>query len=34
MDDLIFLAASVGFFVVAAAYLYGCRALKGGRGNA
>ena len=34
MDDLIFLAASGAFFVVAVVYLYGCQALKGGRGNA
>ena len=34
MSDLIFVAASVVFFVVAVVYLSGCERLKGGRGDA
>jgi len=34
MSDVIFLAASIGFFVVAGAYVAGCARLKGGRGDA
>jgi hypothetical protein len=34
MSDLVFLAASVAFFVIAVAYVYGCQSLKGGGGNA
>jgi hypothetical protein len=34
MTDLIFLAASIVFFVVAVAYVYGCQRLKGGRNDA
>lgn len=34
MSDLIFLAASLFFFLVAVLYLYGCQCLKGGGDNA
>jgi hypothetical protein len=34
MSDLVFLAASIVFFVVAVLYLYGCQSLKGGGDNA
>jgi hypothetical protein len=34
MSDLAFLATSVIFFVVAVAYVSGCRSLKGGRDDA
>jgi hypothetical protein len=34
MSDLVFLAASIVFFVVAFLYLYGCQSLKGGGDNA
>jgi hypothetical protein len=34
MSDLIFNAASLLFFVIAVAYLYGCQSLKGGRDDA
>jgi hypothetical protein len=34
MSDLVFLAASLVFFVVAVAYVHGCRSLKGGRDDA
>jgi hypothetical protein len=34
MSDLIFLGASLVFFVIAVAYLYGCQSLKGGGDNA
>jgi hypothetical protein len=34
MSDLVFLGASVLFFLVAVAYVHGCQQLKGGRGNA
>jgi hypothetical protein len=34
MIDLIFVAASVLFFILAAMYARGCEGLKGGRGNA
>lgn len=34
MSDLVFLAASVVFFVIAAAYVSGCESLKGGDDNA
>jgi hypothetical protein len=34
MSDLIFLAASIAFFVVAVVYVRGCQALKGGRDDA
>jgi hypothetical protein len=34
MSDLIFLAASIVFFVVAVWYVEGCRHLKGGRDDA
>jgi hypothetical protein len=34
MSDLAFLAASVVFFVLAVAYVYGCQSLKGGGENA
>jgi hypothetical protein len=30
MIDLIFVAASVGFFVISVAYTYGCEKLRGG----
>jgi hypothetical protein len=29
MSDLVFLAASVVFFIIAAAYVHGCESLKG-----
>jgi hypothetical protein len=34
MSDLVFLAVSIVFFVVAVLYLYGCQSLKGGGDNA
>jgi hypothetical protein len=34
MTDLIFLAVSLAFFVVAVAYTHGCQSLKGGRDDA
>jgi hypothetical protein len=34
MSDLVFLAASIVFFVVAVLYMYGCQSLKGGGSNA
>jgi hypothetical protein len=34
MTDAIFFAASIAFFVVALAYVYGCQRLKGGRHDA
>jgi hypothetical protein len=34
MSDLIFLAASIFFFLVAVLYLNGCQSLKGGGDNA
>jgi hypothetical protein len=34
MSDLVFLAASVVFFLVAVAYVHGCRQLRGGDDNA
>ena len=34
MSDVIFLAVSVVFFVVAVAYVYGCDSLRGGGNNA
>ena len=34
MSDLVFLAASVVFFLVAVMYVDGCRLLKGGRDDA
>jgi hypothetical protein len=34
MSDVIFVAASIVFFVVAALYLSGCMRLKGGRNDA
>jgi hypothetical protein len=35
MSDIVFLAASVGFFLVAVLYVHGCRRLmKGGGDNA
>jgi hypothetical protein len=34
MSDLIFVAASVVFFVVAVLYVRGCQSLKGGRNDA
>jgi len=34
MSDLVFLAASFAFFLVAVLYVYGCQALKGGRDDA
>jgi hypothetical protein len=35
MSDIAFLAASIGFFLVAVLYVHGCRRLmKGGGGNA
>jgi hypothetical protein len=34
MSDLIFLAASLAFFLVAVLYLYACQSLKGGRDDA
>jgi hypothetical protein len=34
MNDVIFLAASIVFFIVAGAYVHGCQQLKGGRNDA
>jgi len=34
MSDLIFVAASVVFFVVAVVYIRGCQSLQGGRKDA
>ncbi len=34
MLDLIFLAVSLMFFVIAVAYVHGCQSLKGGGNNA
>jgi len=34
MTDVVFLAASIVFFVVAVLYVYGCQRLKGGRNDA
>ena len=34
MLDLIFLAVSLVFFVIAVAYVHGCQSLKGGGDNA
>jgi hypothetical protein len=34
MSDVIFLAASVVFFVIAGLYVRGCQQLKGGRDDA
>jgi len=34
MSDLVFVAASVFFFVIAVWYLNGCKSLKGGGDNA
>jgi hypothetical protein len=34
MSDMIFLAASVAFFLVAGLYVRGCQQLKGGRDDA
>ena len=34
MSDVIFVAATVLFFVIAVVYVSGCERLKGGRGNA
>ena len=34
MSDLVFLAASIVFFVVAVLYMYGCQSLRGGGDNA
>jgi hypothetical protein len=34
MSDLIFVAASLAFFVVAVLYVRGCQSLKGGRYDA
>jgi hypothetical protein len=34
MTDLIFVAATVAFFIVAVVYAAGCERLKGGRGDA
>ena len=34
MLDLIFLAVSLMFFVIAVAYVHGCQSLKGGGDNA
>jgi hypothetical protein len=33
MSDLIFLGASVVFFIVAVVYVNGCDSLRGGNGN-
>jgi len=33
MSDVVFLTASLVFFVIAAVYIRGCSALKGGGGN-
>jgi hypothetical protein len=34
MSDLVFVASSLVFFVVALAYQHGCQSLKGGRDDA
>jgi hypothetical protein len=34
MTDVIFLAASLAFFLVAIVYVYGCDSLKGGKDHA
>ena len=34
MSDIVFLAASLAFFIVAVLYVYGCQSLKGGGDNA
>jgi hypothetical protein len=34
MTDLVFLAASLVFFIIALAYQHGCQSLKGGRDDA
>jgi hypothetical protein len=34
MSDLIFLAVSFVFFIVAMLYVFGCQSLKGGGGHA
>jgi hypothetical protein len=34
MSDIVFLAASIVFFLIAGAYVYGCGQLKGGRNDA
>jgi hypothetical protein len=34
MGDLIFLTASIAFFVGAVVYAFGCQSLKGGRDDA
>jgi hypothetical protein len=34
MTDVIFLAASFAFFIVAILYVYGCDSLKGGNDHA
>ena len=34
MSDVIFVGASLLFFVIAVAYSYGCQSLKGGGDNA
>jgi len=34
MSDLVFLAATFAFFIVAVFYVYGCQSLKGGRDDA
>jgi len=34
MIDLIFVAATVAFFLIAVVYASGCERLKGGRGDA
>jgi hypothetical protein len=34
MTDVLFLAASIVFFLIAGLYVYGCEELKGGRNDA
>jgi hypothetical protein len=34
MSDLVFIGASLVFFIIAVAYLFGCQSLKGGDRNA
>jgi hypothetical protein len=34
MNDLVFLGASLAFFLVAGLYVFGCESLKGGGDNA
>jgi hypothetical protein len=32
MMDVVFIAATIGFFVIALAYVYACEKLRGGKG--